>query len=102
MHMAGGAFDALGEDHASWLLVAAHNELRQRRAERAAALLDLLSVIEPGNVQCRKMLAYACWLEGDGDRAAALANGVLREPLAAADRAAMELLCRGASSAAEG
>ncbi|MDE0659726.1 MAG: hypothetical protein F4029_00425 [Gammaproteobacteria bacterium] len=96
--MAAGTLDALGEDHASWLLVAAHNELLQRRGERAAALLDLLRMIEPGNVQCRKMLAYACWLDGDQDRAAALANDVLLEPLAAADRAAMEMLRRGATS----
>lgn len=97
--MAAGTLDALGEDHAAWLLVAAHNELLQRRAERAAALLDLLCVIEPGNVQCRKMLAYACWLGGDQDRAAALANDVLLEPLAPSDRAAIELLRRGATGA---
>lgn len=92
----------LGDDHVSWLLVAAHNELCQRRADRAATLLELLDVIDPANVQCRKMLAYAYWLRGDVSRAGIVAAGLLSEPLGAGDRAAMEWLRRSPAQGEDG
>lgn len=92
--VAGAVLDGLGEDHLSWLLVAAHNDLRQRRAERATALLELLDALDPDNLQCHKMLVYAYLLQGDLPRCAALADALLDRPLDAADRAAVELMRR--------
>lgn len=76
----------------SWLLVAANNFLRQQRVERAAILLDFLGLLDPHNLQCRKMLAYAHWLQGDRRRSAAVVESLLRQPLSDGDRAAMELM----------
>ena len=76
----------------SWLLVAAHNYLRQKRVDRATILLDFLGLLDPHNLQCRKMLAYAHWLEGDRQRCAAVIESLLRQPLSDGDRAAMELM----------
>ena len=85
--------EELGEDHVSWLLVAANNFLRQQRADRATILLDFLRLLDPGNLQCRKMLAYAHWLQGDRRRSAAVVESLLRQPsLSDGDRAAMELM----------
>ena len=84
--------EELGEDHVSWLLVAANNFLRQQRADRATILLDFLGLLDPDNLQCRKMLAYAHWLQGDRQRSAALVESLLRQPLSDGDRAAMELM----------
>ena len=64
----------------SWLLVAANNFLCQQRADRATVLLDFVGLLDPHNLQCRKMLAYAHWLQGDS---AAVCRG-RREPVAAA------------------
>lgn len=55
----------LQDDHRDWLLIASYNLLLQRKADRAVPLLDLLSQIDPGCPQCRKMLAYANLLLGD-------------------------------------
>ena len=76
----------------SWLLVAAHNYLRQQRADRATILLDFLGLLDPHNLQCRKMLAYAHWLQGDWPRCAAVIESLLKQPLSDEDRAAMELM----------
>ena len=84
--------EELGEDHVSWLLVAAHNYLRQKRADRATILLDFLGLLDPHNLQCRKMLAYAHWLQGDRQRCAALIENLLRQPLSDGDLTAMELM----------
>ena len=84
--------EALGEDHIAWLLVAANNYLRQQRADRATVLLDFLGLLDPDNLQGRKMLAYAHWLEGDRPRCAAVIEGLLAQPLGDEDRAAMELM----------
>lgn len=92
--MAEDALERLGEDHADWLLVAAHNDLRQHRADRATALLELLGVVDADNLQGQKMLAYAYWLQEDVARCAALLDRLLDRPLAAADRAAMAILKR--------
>ena len=92
--MAEDALDRLGEDHADWLLVAAHNDLRQHRADRATALLELLGVVDADNLQGQKMLAYAYWLQEDVPRCAALLDRILDRSLGAADRAAMAILNR--------
>ena len=84
--------EELGEDHVSWLLVAAHNYLRQKRVDRATILLDFLGLLDPHNLQCRKMLAYAHWLQGDRLRCAAVIESLLRRSLSDGDRAAMELM----------
>ena len=76
----------------SWLLVAANNFLRQQRADRATVLLDFLELLDPHNVQCRKMLAYAHWLQGDRRRCAAVIESLLQRSLSDRDRAAMELM----------
>ena len=92
--------EELGEDHVSWLLVAANNFLRQQRADRATILLDFLGLLDPHNLQGRKMLAYAHWLQGDRRRCAAVVESVLRQPLSDGDRAAMELMKRRLGDAA--
>ena len=92
--MAAGTLDGLGEDHADWLLVAAHNDLRQHRADRATALLELLGVLDADNLQGQKMLAYAYWLQEDVPRCAALLDRILDRPLDDPDRAAMAILKR--------
>ena len=76
----------------SWLLVAANNFLRQQRADRATILLDFLGLLDPDNLQCRKMLAYAHWLQGDRQRCAAVVENLLQQTLSDGDRAAMELM----------
>ena len=76
----------------SWLLVAANNFLCQQRADRATILLDFLGLLDPHNLQCRKMLAYAHWLQGDRQRCAAVVESLLRQSLSDGDRAAMELM----------
>ncbi|MYE14172.1 MAG: hypothetical protein F4X99_21430 [Gammaproteobacteria bacterium] len=92
--MAEDALNRLGKDHADWLLVAAHNDLRQQRAERATALLELLGVLDADNLQGQKMLAYAYWLQRDVSRCAALVDRILDRPLGDPDRAAMAILNR--------
>ena len=84
--------EELGEDHVAWLLVAANNYLRQRRPDRATVLLDFLGLLDPHNLQRRKMLAYAHWLQGDWPRCAAVIESLLKQPLSDEDRAAMELM----------
>ena len=84
--------EELGEDHVSWLLVAAHNYLRQKRADRATILLEFLGLLDPHNLQGRKMLAYAHWLQGDRQRCAALIENLLRQPLSDGDLTAMEVM----------
>ena len=84
--------EELGEDHVAWLLVAANNYLRQQRADRASVLLDFLGLVDPDNLQGRKMLAYAHWLRGDRPRCAAVVESLLEQPLSDEDRVAMELL----------
>lgn len=84
--------EELGEDHVAWLLVAANNYLGQQRADRATVLLEFLGLLDPDNLQGRKMLAYAHWLEGDWPRCAAVIESVLEQPLDDEDRAAMELM----------
>jgi len=84
--------EELGEDHVSWLLVAANNYLRQHRADRATILLEFLGLLDPHNLQGRKMLAYAHWLQGDRQRCVAVIESLLRQPLSDGDRAAMELM----------
>lgn len=74
----------------AWLLVAANNYLGQQRADRATVLLELLGLLDPANLQARKMLAYAHWLEGDWPRCAEIIDSVLEQPLGDEDRAAME------------
>ena len=76
----------------AWLLVAANNYLGQQRPERATVLLELLGLLDPNNLQGRKMLAYAHWLEGDWPRCAAVVESVLEQPLGDEDRGAMELM----------
>lgn len=86
--------DELGEDHRSWLLVAAHNFLCQQQADRAMVLLELLELLDPHNTQCQKMLAYAHWLQDDSGRCAAAIERVLGQQPDDEDRAAMEFLRR--------
>ena len=76
----------------AWLLVAANNFLGQQRPERAAILLEFLGLLAPNDLQGRKMLAYAHWLQGDWSRCAAVIESVLGQPLGDEDRGAMELL----------
>ena len=76
----------------SWLLVAANNYLRQHRADRATILLEFLGLLDPHNLQGRKMLAYAHWLQGDRRRCAAVVENLLQQTLSDGDRAAMELM----------
>ena len=76
----------------SWLLVAANNYLRQHRADRATILLEFLGLLDPHNLQGRKMLAYAHWLQGDRQRCAAVVENLLQQTLSEGDRAAMELM----------
>ena len=85
----------------SWLLVAANNFLRHRRADRAIVLLELLGLLDPNHLQGRMMLAYAHWLLDDRPRCAALLESVLQQPLSDGDRAAMDLMRRrlGATAA---
>lgn len=87
-----GVLDELGEDHRTWLLVAANNYLGQQRADRAVVLLELLDLLDPQDSQCQKLLAYAYWLQGDGQRFARAAERVLRQPLSDAERAAVEFM----------
>ena len=78
----------------AWLLVAANNYLRQQRPDRATVLLEFLGLLDPDNLQGRKMLAYACWLKGDWPRCAALVESLSGQPLRDEDRAAMEFMKR--------
>ena len=84
--------DELGEDHRTWLLVAANNYLGQQRPDRAIVLLELLDLLDPDEVQCQKLLAYSHWLQGDGQRFAAAAERMLRQPVSDAERAAMQFM----------
>ena len=84
--------EELGEDHVSWLLVAANNFLCQQRADRATILLDFLGLLDPDNLQRRKMLAHAYWLQGDWRKCAAVIESLLKQPLSDEDRAAVELM----------
>jgi len=59
--------EKLGGDHRDWLLIASYNLLLQRKAERAATLLELLSRMDPNCLQCRRLLAYANLLLDDHD-----------------------------------
>ena len=86
--------DELGADHRAWLLVAANNYLGQRRADCAIILLELLDLLDPEDAQCQKLLAYAHWLQGDGQRFAGAVERVLRQPLAEAERDAMQFMKR--------
>ena len=87
-------FDELGDDHRSWLLVAAHNYLGQRQADRAITLLRLLELLVPHDPQCRKLLAYAYWIKQDRARCAAAVEKVLEQALEESERAAMEMMGR--------
>ena len=98
--MADGGLERLGADHVSWLNVAADNFLRQRRAERAAALLELACLLAPDDAQSRTLLAYAHLRRGDGDGCAAALARARSAPLSDADRAAVELLERRLAGAA--
>ena len=84
--------DELGEDHKSWLLVAANNFLVQQRADHAVVLLELLELLDPEDAQCQKLLAYAHWLQGDGERLAGAAERLLRQPLSDAEREAVDFM----------
>lgn len=86
--------DELGADHKTWLLVAANNYLGQHRADRAIVLLELLDLLDPEDAQCQKLLAYAHWLQGDGQRFAGAVERVLRQPLSEAERAAIQFMVR--------
>ncbi len=77
-----------------WLLVAANNYLCQRRPDRATALLALADLLDPDNLQCQKMLAYAYWLQNDSARCAEMIERVLSQPLGDEDGAAMEIMRR--------
>ena len=95
-------FDQLGADHVSWLHVAADNFLRQRRPDRATALLELACLLAPDDRQSRKMLAYGYWLQGDHDRCADAVAEALARPLSAHERGAIEILQRRLESAHPG
>ena len=86
--------DELGEDHRTWLLVAANNYLGQQRADRAIVLLELLELLNPEDAQCQKLLAYAHWLKGDGQRFAGAAERVLRQRPSDTERAALDFMIR--------
>ena len=86
--------DQLGEDHRAWLLVAANNYLGQQRPDRAIVLLELLALLDPEDGQCQKLLAHAHWLQGDGPGFAEAAERLVRQPLAEAERAAVEFMSR--------
>ena len=90
--MAAGVLDDLEPDHVDWLLVAANNYLCQRRPDRATALLELADLLDPDNLQCQKMLAYAYWLQNDPARCAETIERVLSQPLGEPDRVAMEIM----------
>ena len=60
--------EQLGGDHRDWLLIASYNLLLQRKADRAATLLELLGRIDPDCLQCQRMLAYANLLLDDRSR----------------------------------
>ena len=85
-------FEELGEDHVAWLLVAANNYLRQQQPDRAIVLLDFLGLLDSHNLQGRKMLAYAHWLQGDWPRSAAVIESLLQRSLSDEDRVAVELM----------
>ena len=87
-----GVLDELGEDHRTWLLVAANNYLGQQQADRAVVLLELLDLLDPEDSQCQKLLAYAHWLQGDTQRFAGAAGRLLRQRLSDAERAAVEFM----------
>ena len=91
---AAGVLDELGDDHRTWLLVAANNYLGQQRADRAIVLLELLELLDPEDAQCQKLLAYAHWLQGDGQRFAGAAGRVLRQRPSDTERAALDIMTR--------
>ncbi len=91
---AAGVLDELGDDHRTWLLVAANNYLGQQRADRAVVLLELLELLDPDDAQCQKMLAYAHWLLDDRQCFARAVERALRAPLADAERAAIRFMSR--------
>ena len=76
----------------TWLLVAANNYLRQQRPDRAIILLEFLGLVDPVNLQGRKMLAYAYWQRGDGPRCSAVIESLLQQPLSDEDRDALKLM----------
>ncbi len=82
----------LTEDHASWLLVSAHNYLQQNLPDRAVTLLELLHAFDPGNFQCMKMLAYGYFLQGEAEKSATLIDEVQRLPLTEEERSGVLLL----------
>lgn len=90
--MATKVFQELGADHVSWLLAAANNYLRQRRADRAVILLELLGLLDPENAQGQVMLAYAHLLRDDLPRCREALHRVSRLPLTPRNRSAMELM----------
>ena len=93
---------SLGEDHVSWLLVAANNFLRQGRSDRGTTLLELAGLLAPESLQARKMLAWACWLEGDLERCVTIVEHLLAQDLSGDERAAMEVLQRRLSAGPRG
>ena len=86
--------DELGEDHRTWLLVAANNYLGQQRTARAIVLLELLELLDPEDAQCQKLLAYAHWLQGNGQQFAGAAERVLRQRPSDSERAALQFMTR--------
>lgn len=85
-------FDDLGKDHVSWLLATANTFLEQRKNDRAIVLLELLGLVDPHNVQGRKMLAYALLLQNDRQRCRATLERLAQCELSVRDRAAVDLL----------
>ena len=84
--------EKLGADHVSWLLVVANNYLRQNRADRAIVLLELLGLVDPQDIQGRKMLAYAYLLENDRTRCRAALERISGQPLTERDLVALQLM----------